>query len=92
MQSSLAPSRIRSLFLDRCQDLQDDIIRYRIMFIQNHSASRPLDRDIPEDPLVVLMSHLVASTDYDDVLLSLRGRLAGRVLELLQDVGRFGCS
>ena len=76
--SSKASSRIRSLFLDRCQQLQDDIIRYRLMFIEN-TSSRPLQRDMEADTLSILMGRLAASRDYDDVLLSLRGRHAGRV-------------
>lgn len=82
-----ASSRLRSLFLDRCQELQDSIIRYRLMFIQNGGSAKPLQRDLKDDTLRVLMKLLVSSTEYDDVLLSLRGRLAGRALELLQDVG-----
>lgn len=56
------------------------------MFIQNGSSAKPLQRDLKDDTLRVLMKLLVSSTEYDDVLLSLRGRLAGRALELLQDV------
>ena len=86
MRKLLASSRMRSLFLDRCQQLQDDIIRYRVMFVQNGGSAKPLQRDLKGDTLSVLMKLLVSSVDYDTILLSLRGRQAGRALEILQDV------
>lgn len=79
---------MRSLFLDRCTQLQEDIIRFRLMFIQNGHSAKPLERDMTTDTLSMLVGYLVSSLEYDDVLLSLRGRQAGRALELLQEVSR----
>ncbi|PSR90291.1 hypothetical protein PHLCEN_2v4931, partial [Hermanssonia centrifuga] len=77
-------SRFRSLFLDRCQQLQDDVIRYRLMFIQNKPI-KTAEQEMGSDTLPMLSKLVISSSAYDTVLLSLRGRQAGRALDLLQD-------
>ena len=56
------------------------------MLIENQHSSKPLDRNTDAETMTILMRRLVLSDEYDDVFLSLRGRQAGRALELLQEV------